>query len=366
MPAHIQKQIIDVLKTSWANPISLHPHGQQAKMALEQAKVKIANFLDCSPSQLIFTSTATEANATAIKGYEKSISQLFIAPIEHPSVLENSRFLKTSTYTHIVPVLANGQIDLHALNHLLSPHAGQGLMIVQWANNETGVIQPIQAISTLCKKNGIKLHIDAVQSLGKIEISLKHLHFDSLAFSSHKLGGISGCAGLVINNQDINPLMHGGTQQQGIRPGTLPMHAILACALICEDWKQHQKEYIMHMKNARDSFEQTLLHILKDYQIAGIESPRLINTSQVLISGIRAQALLSSLDINGIAVSHGAACKTGSLSPSHVLLAMGYSPQEAKSAIRVSFGPNHTIRDGQIVAEKLIDCATRLRTVATQ
>jgi cysteine desulfurase len=239
-------------------------------------------------------------------------------------------------------------VTASTLEQLEANIADAGVVCWMWANNETGAVQPIDDVAALCKRARVRLHIDAVQGMGKL--LERTLPGDTVALSAHKLGGMPGIGALLIEGAAPEP-MRGGTEPV--------LQAVLfgeAMAL----WRTHGDLFRENMRAARDAFESAI----GDAGINARDQQRLPNTSNVLVPGVRGEALLTAMDLDGVAVSHGAACATGALDPSHVLLAMGLSIAEARTALRVSFGPESSAEEGRLVAECLLRCAARLRRSA--
>jgi cysteine desulfurase len=325
----------DLVGTAFANPSSAHSEGRKAKELLERARAQIGE-------RVVFTASATEANALAIEGHLRASGKrkVVVSAFEHPSVIENAKRFDALIVA-----------DLGKLEEAL---VDAGLCCVMWANNETGAVHDIDAVAAICRRAGVRLHIDAVQGLGKLEE--RTLPGDTAAISAHKIGALPGVGALLINGLPPAPVLKGGGQQDGLRGGTEPvMQAILfgeAVAL----WRRDGARFRAAMRSARDAFEAALGALT----INARSGPRLPNTSNVLVPGVRGEALLSAMDLDGVAVSHGAACATGALEPSHVLLAMGLSAADARRAIRVSFGPESSAEEGAAVAQILLQAASRL------
>lgn len=346
-----------LLDRRFANPASVHTAGQEARAAIEEARAEVAALVGARPEQLVFTATASEANALALYGFcPERDAVLVVSGIEHPSIAENAKRLAAlGASVRVVPAARDGLVDLAALDAALP---GAQLCAVMAANNETGAMQPLPEVIALCAKHGVLLHTDAVQAAGKGGFTLPP-GVASASLSAHKLGAHPGSAALVVSAQAPRPLWAGGGQERGLRGGTPNTRGIVGFGLVAAAWREHGERFRAAMRAARDSFEQSLGGF--QHMVLAANVPRLPNTSSVLVPGVRGEALLSALDLAGVAVSHGSACASGSLDPSPVLLGMGLSEAEARTALRISFGPYATADEGRIVAEKLIAAATRLR-----
>lgn len=336
-----------------ANPSSVHRFGREAKKHLENARKIIADAISAWPTEIMFTGSGTEANATALRGTGRRV---LVSAVEHSSILkpsslvEESRVEGNSPHTqasnmlqqsllpnppspggrgNIIPVDANGIVDLAALEKMLA--GAPALVSVMLANNETGVIQPIREISELCKKHGALLHTDAVQGLGKIPVDFATLGCDMMTISAHKCGGAVGAAALVVRRDlPITPLLVGGGQELGRRAGTENIAAIAGFARAVELFD------FAHMKKLRgwlDKMEKEMAAM-----VFGQLAPRLPNTSYVAMPGVGNEVQLMDFDLKGFAVSAGSACSSGRIEISHVLTAMGAPRELAGSAIRVSGG----------------------------
>ena len=303
------------------NPSSVHAEGRAARRILEEAREAIAARLGGRGRDLVFTSGGTEANALAIRGLAAG-RRVLVGATEHPAVLAAA-----GPNAGMIPVLADGTLDLAALDAALKA-GGPALVAVMAANNETGVLHPVDAIAALCRAHGALLHLDAVQMPGRLPFALDPA--DSLALSAHKLGGPKGVGALLLRpGLDPAPLLTGGGQESGRRGGTeaLPAIAGFAAAVTCP-----RPEGLAAL---RDAIEQGVRAFAPEVIIAGSAAPRLPNTTNLILPGVAAETQVIALDLAGVAVSAGAACSSGKVRQSHVLAAMGYGA-EAACAIRVS------------------------------
>lgn len=311
-----------------ANPSSVHRFGRTAKKQLEDARKIIAEAISAWPNEIIFTGSGTEANVTVLNGFPER--RLLVSAIEHSSVLKN--------VPDTIKVDANGIIDLADLEKNLADNSQPALVSVMLANNETGVIQPINEVAAICKKYGALLHSDAVQALGKIPVDFSLLGADMLTISAHKAGGPLGAAVLVLkNNLAVKPLLTGGGQELGRRAGTENVAAISAFAAAVEaiDLDKMQK-----LRAWLDEMEKQMKAV--GGIIFGENALRLPNTTCIAMPYVGNDVQLIDFDLNNYAVSAGSACSSGRIEKSHVLLAMGAQPELAQCAIRVSAGWNTT------------------------
>jgi cysteine desulfurase len=330
-----------------ANPSSAHGFGRAAKKQLEDARKVIAEKISAWPNEIIFTASGTEANATALRGLPDR--KLLVSAIEHSSVL--------SCGDERIKVDSNGIIDFSDLEQKLISSEQPALVSIMLANNETGVIQPISQIAELCKKHNAFLHCDAVQALGKIPVDFSLLGVDMLTISAHKCGGPLGVAALVVkNNLAIKPLLTGGGQELSRRAGTENIAAIagFAAAIEAIDLQQMQKLRILI-----DEMEEKIQSA--GGIIFGKNAQRLPNTTCVAMPGVSSETQLIDFDLNGYAISAGSACSSGRIEKSHVLLAMGVSPELAGCAIRVSAGWNTKPEEIERFTEAWLKLAARLK-----
>lgn len=324
------------------NPSSVHAAGRAARARLEAARSTVAAFLGAPVEGVVFTSGATEANNLALLGLP---GRKLVSAIEHPSVLE------AVTGSISVPVTADGLVDLEGLESLLALHR-PALVSVMAASNETGVLQPIGAISRAVHAAGALLHVDAVQAIGRVPFDMTALAVDLCSVSAHKIGGPPGIGALVLRSDlDLAPLARGGGQERRRRAGTENLAGAIGLATaLCAvtDWPR--------IAQWRDRLEREALAIAAGACVVGVAAPRLPNTTCLVTPGIAAQTQLMALDLEGVCVSAGAACSSGRVGPSHVLAALGLPAELARCAIRVSLGWTTTEAD----VDRFLDAYLRL------
>lgn len=331
--------------TLTGNPSSIHGAGRNARKHVEQAREQIAKLINCDPTHITFTSGATESNNWVLFG--APVKRILVSAIEHPSLLDAA---KEKANVEIIPVTKDGVIDIDALEKMLATGNEKTLVCTMWVNNETGIIQPIEIISEICAKHNALLHVDAVQAAGRLLIDLKKIKIDYLALSAHKIGGPAGIGALIYDHETtLAKFIHGGGQERRRRAGTENLIGIIGFGMAAHTAQQTQKSYAT-LCAARDKMEAKIKAALLDAIVVGEQSPRIGNTSQIILPGVTSEKLLMALDLVGVHVSSGSACSSGSVKPSHVLLAMGVPESLAACAIRVSMGPNNT--------EKDMDCFT--------
>lgn len=335
------------------NASSVHGEGRAARAVIETARDHIARALGCLPQMVTFTSGGTEANNIAVKG--APVERILVSAIEHPAVLEAARV--SGKPVGIVPVDADGVVDLAALAEELANGEGRALVCVMLANNETGVVQPVAEVSRIAAAHDALVHCDAVQGLAKLPVRFAVLGADSISLSAHKLGGPQGVGALVTRDGlALGALTHGGGQELRRRPGTENTAGIAGFGAAVA-----AAEKPLQVKALRDAFESALKDISASTVIFGQGAERLGNTSCFAVPGIAAEMALMALDLDGVAVSSGSACSSGKVSASHVLTAMAVDDELAAGAIRVSLGWNTTEEDIERVVRALQRIVNRLK-----
>ncbi len=326
-----------------ATPSSVHTEGRGARAMIERARSQVAALVGAEAKEVVFTSGATEANMTALTpdlialGRQVTCDRLFVSAIEHSSVLSGGRF--PAEAVERLPVTADGVIDLAALRAVLASVGGRPLVSVMHANNETGVIQPIAEIAAIVHEAGGILHVDAVQTAGRIACDMTALGADMLTISSHKIGGPQGAGALILRGvQPAAALLKGGGQERGFRAGTESVAAIAGFGAAAEAAAATYEAAADRMAALRDRFEALLKIASPDAMIFGAAVPRLPNTSYFSVPGLKAETAVISFDLNGIALSSGSACSSGKVTQSHVLTAMAADPALSPGALRVSLG----------------------------
>ena len=339
-----------------ANSSSAHGFGRKAHKILEDSRKLIAESISAFPNELIFMSCASEANATALRGFPER--RLLVSAVEHSSVLHNH---DSAADVQHIPVDSHGVVDLAALDELLA-EGGKALVSVMLANNETGIIQPMRSIADICKKHNALLHSDAVQALGKVALDFTALGVDMMSIAAHKMGGAVGAAALVIRQDlPIKPLLYGGGQELRRRAGTENIAAIAGFAKAVEmiDLAHMQKLrlWLDEMENKLAAAGAYILPTAKTENNKHTNTPpplpRLPTTPTIAIPRLPQEVLLMKLDLAGFAVSAGSACSSGRIEPSHVLAAMKTKNEIAKSAIRISAGWATKEKEIQAISQEL-------------
>ena len=332
------------------NPSSVHGEGRAARRLIEDAREHVARLVGADPADVIFTSGGTEANTLALTpfvtraGDRAPLERLLVSAIEHPSVRAGGRFATDAVGE--ISVTGQGVVDLDALKALLSK-GGRALVSIMLANNETGVIQPVKEAAAIVHEAGGILHVDAVQGPGRMALNMSELGADLLTLSAHKLGGPKG-AGALVRAPGIHiaePVIKGGGQERGSRAGTENVAGIAGFGAAAEAAQASLEADIVRMRAMRDALEKGLKALAPRAVIFGADAPRLPNTTLFALAGIKAETAVIAFDLDGVAVSSGAACSSGKVQPSHVLAAMGVQRAASEGAIRLSLGPATTDND---------------------
>lgn len=332
------------------NPSSVHRFGRAARALVDRARVQVARLAGATPENVIFVSGGTEANNLALAG--RGERPLIVSGIEHDSVLKPAQLAGA----RVLRVQRNGQVDLDDLAIALRETGRPAFVSIMLANNETGVIQPVREAADLVHENGGLLHCDASQAPGRIALDIGELGADLLSLSAHKMGGVLGAGALVLKNEiAIDPMLIGGGQEKFRRAGTENAPAIAAFGAAAEEARTSGDAE--RLSALRDRLEARLAGL--DVAIIGGGAPRLPNTACVAVAGKSSETLVMALDLAGFAVSAGSACSSGKVRPSHVVLAMGYDEEVARSAIRISLGRWNSESEIDLLAARLADLAGR-------
>ncbi len=326
------------------NPSSVHAEGRAARRLVERAREQVAHLVGARPADVTFTSSGTEANMLALTPAIETAKEkrprdrLLISAIEHSSVRAGGRFGRDAIED--IPVDSDGRINLAALDDAVS-RAARPLVSLMLANNETGVLQPVAEAAAIVQAAGGLLHVDAVQAAGRVTCDMDLLGADLLTLSAHKIGGPKGVGALVRGREDIHftdPLIRGGGQERGMRAGTENVAGIAAFGAAAEAAQRQLAAEAAHMQALRDLLDAGLAAISPQAVFFGNKADRLPNTTLFALAGVKAETAVIAFDLDGVAVSSGAACSSGKVQPSHVLAAMGVSPSLLNGAVRVSLG----------------------------
>jgi cysteine desulfurase len=351
----------------FGNTMSLHSIGQEAKRALEESREKIANLMNAKSGRVIFTSSATEANNMVLKGIafanRDKGKHIIVSAIEHHCILNSAHWLETQGFeVTYLKVDKYGFVDLAELENTIRKDTI--LVSIMHANNEIGTIEPIEEIGKICRKKGVYFHTDAAQTYGKIPVDIEKMNVDLLTASSHKMYGPKGAAALYIaDNVKIEPLLHGGGHEFGLRSSTVNVPAIVGFAAAAEIAKKEMNSEARRLTKLRDNLIKGVLKI-EDSHLNGHPTKRLPNNANFWFAFIEGESLITQLDIYGIAASTGSACSSESLEPSHVLLAIGLKHEEAHGSLRLSLGRWSKKEDVDYVLKVLPRAVERLRAIS--
>jgi cysteine desulfurase len=348
--------------TDFANPSSLHGPGRLARKAAQDARECVADLLDAHPDEVLFTSGGTEANNLALLGVTGGRpAHAVFSPIEHPCVAECSRVLEGRGWrVATLDVDHDGLIDPA---HLASQIRNDTRVVsVMLANNDTGVIEPIERLAELSAGQGVPFHTDAVQAVGKTPVRFHELGVATLALSAHKFHGPKGIGALLVRRDvRLEPLLYGGHQQQGVRPGTEPVALLVGLSEALRLASRRLEERAAQLRSLRDRLERGLVSLLSGVVRNGPAEPRLPNTLNLSFPGLDSEELLVHLDLAGIACSAGSACASGSTEPSPTLIAMGRPETILRSSLRFSIGDQNTSEEIDRAIDRIVQVVTPLR-----
>ena len=357
----VVERVVELMTSQYGNPSSVHQRGIRTRDALLRARESVALLVGASEEQVVFTSGGTEANNLALnKVAITDAKHLVTTETEHSSVLNKAGALqKQGAKVTYLRVDGMGRISPQVLKTVISDQVD--LVSIHWVNNETGVIQPIEELGEICRNNRVKFHVDAAQAVGKVPIDFSDLPVDILTFSAHKIHGPQGVGALCFRNiEDVTPVFFGGDQERVIRPGTENLPGIAGFGEAAAVRQRDFSDATKHMENLRDVFEQRLMEALPDVLVNGAPSYRVCNTSNIRFPGIDGMALMARLDIGGVICSQTSACKSQRPEPSHVLLAMGLSEEEAFTSVRFSFSALNTSDEAEAAADRVANLYGKL------
>jgi cysteine desulfurase len=349
----------------FGNASSIHHHGQETRAAVERARESVAALLGCRPAEIVFTSGGTEADNLAIFGLVRPGDHVISSTIEHHAVLNSCKHLEEKgievTY---VPVDGRGLVDPDDLRRSVRPNTK--LVTIMMANNETGVIQPVEEIGKICAEADLYFHTDGVQAASKVPIRVKEIGCDLLSISGHKLHAPQGVGALYVRKgTTLEPRFFGGSHERSRRAGTENVPGIVGLGKAAElAMKGFESGETDRMSIQRDRLENAILDSVEAAAVNGAGAPRVPNTSNIYFDYIEGEALIIALDLKGLAVSTGAACSSGAIEPSHVLTAMGLRPDRARASIRFSLGKQNTAEDVEFAMVLVPASVARLRELS--
>ena len=348
----VQSLMSDLNQNIYGNPSSIYASGRNAKNTIEIARRQLANAINSEPSEIIFTGGGSEANNIVLWDMvHKKRNHVITSSIEHPAILLVLRELEKLGVKHtIVPVDKNGLIDPNDIKKNII--SDTGLISIMMANNEVGTIEPIQEIARIAQEHDVLFHSDAIQVLGKLPIDVKKLKLDIMSFSAHKFYGPKGVGALYIKDGvSINPMIIGGSQEKNMRAGTENVSGIAGLGLAAEIASNFEKENFSHLLELENYFKELIIDKHNDITFNGFDNNKLPGLVNLTIPNIPSDLLLINLDNDGISISNGSACSSGTISPSPVLKAMGLSDKSNLESVRISAGKYNTMDE----VNKLVD-----------
>jgi cysteine desulfurase len=354
------------------NPSSLHASGRSARRVVEESRERIAQAIGCRPTEVVFTSGGTESDNLALKGlyWSRKRPRVLTTAVEHHAVLDPLHWLveHEGADLSLLPVGPDCRLDVAALAAAIATDPESvALVSVMWANNEVGTVQPIDQVVALAKGYGIPVHTDAIQALGSVPVDFARSSVDAMTVSGHKVGGPFGVGALVVRRElELTPLAHGGGQERDIRSGTIDTPAIAGFAAAVEAAVKEQAESASRLAGLRDALVAGVLEAVPDARVHGDLEHQLPGHANLGFPGCEGDSLLMLLDAQGIECSTGSACNAGVPQPSHVLLAMGCSDEEARGSLRFSLGHTSTPEDVAAVVAAIGPAVDRARTAGVR
>jgi cysteine desulfurase len=349
----------------FGNASSIHHYGQHARAAVEKARASVAALVNARPAEIVFLSGGTEADNLAIFGLVRSGDHVITSAIEHHAVLNSCKRLEQmGCQVTYVPANGRGEVAPDDVRKALRPNTR--LITIMMANNETGVLQPVEEIGRIALEADVFFHTDAVQAAGKVPIDVAKIACDALSISGHKIHAPQGSGAMFLKKGTlIQPMLYGGSHERQRRAGTENLPGIVGlgkAAEISRKWLEGDGP--SQMEAMRDHLQETLLRSAEAVGVNGLGAPRVPNTTNLWFDFIEGEALVIALDLKGLAVSSGAACSSGAIEPSHVLLAMGLSQQRARSSVRLSLGKQTTREDLEFASQVVPETVARLREIS--
>ncbi len=365
----VWKAMHPFLRNCFGNPSSMHSAGQEARVAVEKARDRVASLVGASSEEIVFTSGGTEADNYALKGTacagDGTRNHIITTSIEHRAVLETCKFLERLVFAvTYLPVDGSGLVDPDGVKRAITTKTM--IISVMHANNEVGTIEPIAEIGRIAREAGIGFHCDAVQTAGHIPVNVDELGVDMLAMSAHKLGGPKGVGALYVRKGTrLASFMHGGEQEKGRRASTENVPGIVGFGKAAEIALRESEVQAKRLTSLRDRLTGGLMERIDHIRLNGHPTQRLLNNVNVSVDCVEGEHLLLNLNARGICASTGSACTADSKEPSHVLLALGLSPEQARGSIRLSLGRENVERDVDRVLAVLPEIVTRLRAMSS-
>ncbi len=364
----VLKEMLPYFTESFGNASTLYALGREARTAMEKAREQVASLIGAQPEEVYFTSGGTESDNIAIKGTASKLknkgNHIITSDIEHPAVEETCKYLEKNGYqVTYLPVGEEGIVKVSDVEAAITPETI--LITVMHANNEIGTIQPIKEIGALAREKGIYFHTDAVQSVGKIPVNVGDMNVDMLSISAHKLYGPKGIGALYIRKGvRIDPLLHGGGHERGMRPGTENIPGIVGLGKACQIAEDNLEKNMEYVSSLRDRLIQGVLGKIEQSYLNGHPTKRLPNNANFRFSSIEGESLVLQLDAKGINASTGSACSSKKLEPSHVLMAIGLKEVDAHGSLRISLGTENTPQDIDYTIDAINEVVERLRSMS--
>jgi cysteine desulfurase len=359
--------MIPFLSHYYGNPSSAYTFGSQVGKCVEEAREKVAALIGAEPKEIVFTSCGTESNNAVLQSAlatQPGKRHILTTAVEHSAIIKHCEWLqKQGCEVTFLPVDADGMLDLHLLDQSIRPDTA--VVSVMWANNETGVVFPVEEIAAICRSRGVLFHTDATQAPGKLRLDVSEVGADFLTLSAHKLHAPKGIGLLYVRRRTkFQPFLIGGHQERGKRGGTENVAGIVGFGRAAELALERLEDENTRVRALRDRLEETILRTVPNTLRNGAKEPRLPNTSNIAFDFVEAEGILMMLDDLGICASSGSACTTGSLNPSHVLTAMGIKPARAKGCVRFSLGCYNTGEEVDYLLMHIPKVIARLREAA--
>ncbi len=365
---HVLECMLPYLKNDYGNPSSIYSIAHTAKNAVEHARTQLAAALGCESSEIYFTSCGSESDNWAVKGAARRLrskgkNHIITTVFEHHALLHTCEHLANEGFDiTYLPVSREGLVDPESVRAAIRPETA--LVSVMFANNEIGTIQPIKEIGAICRERGVWFHTDAVQAVGNVRINVKEMNIDLLSLSGHKLNAPKGVGALYVRKGVVlDTFLDGGGQERGRRGGTENVAGIVALGAAVEDINAHFDEKIAAQTQIRDYVIDELTKIER-VRLNGSLKHRLAGNVNISVEGIEGEALLLRLDNIGVCASSGSACASGSLDPSHVLLAIGLPAETAHGSLRLTFGAQNTMEDARYICKALPEIIAELRAMS--
>ena len=364
----VLEEMLPYFNQSFGNASTLYALGREARTAMENARKQVASLIGAQPEEIYFTSGGTESDNMAIKGVVSKLknkgNHIITSAIEHPAVEETCKYLEKEGYkVTYLPVYEDGIVKVSDVEEAITSETI--LITVMHANNEIGTIQPVAEIGALAREKGIYFHTDAVQSVGKIPVNVEDMNVDLLSISSHKLYGPKGVGALYIRKGvRIQPLIHGGGHERGMRPGTENIPGIVGLGKACQIAEENLEKNMEYVSSLRDQLIEGVLGKIEQSYLNGHPTKRLPNNANFRFTGIEGESLVLQLDAKGINASTGSACSSKKLEPSHVLMAIGLKEVDAHGSLRISLGTENTPQDIDYTIDAIEEVVERLRSMS--